>query len=75
VVNTKKIKMRKYIILTSEGHTIAPNADYEVENLQVLGIVENVKSKDEAIIKLLKENDWIIDAEFNASEFIVYELL
>lgn len=67
--------MKKYIIITPEGHTIAPNTDYEVENLQVLGIVENAKDKDEAIVKLLRENDWIIDAEFNVSEFIVYELL
>lgn len=67
--------MKKFIILTPEGHTIAPNVNYEVENLQVLGIVENVNNKDEAIIKLLKENDWIIDAEFNVTEFIIYELL
>ncbi|HMU98164.1 MAG TPA: hypothetical protein PLC61_02325 [Chitinophagales bacterium] len=67
--------MKKYIIVTPEGQTVAPNADYEVDNLQVLGIVENVRSKDEAIIKLLKENDWIIDAEFNVTEFIIYELL
>jgi len=74
-VNIKKYKMKKYIILTPEGHTIAPNTDYEVENLQVLGIVENVKNQDEAIIKLLKENNCIIDAEFNVAEFIIYELL
>jgi len=75
VVIIKKFKMKKFIILTPEGQTIAPNINYEVENLQVLGIVENVNNKDEAIIKLLKENDWIIDAEFNVTEFIIYELL
>ncbi|MDD3773367.1 MAG: hypothetical protein PHC38_12030 [Weeksellaceae bacterium] len=67
--------MKKYIIITPEGHTIAPNENYEVENLQVLGIVENVTNQEEAIVKLLKENDWIIDAEFNVAEFIIYELL
>lgn len=67
--------MKKFIIITPEGQTIAPNEDYEVENLQVLGIVENVNNKDEAIVKLLKENEWIIDAEFNVAEFIIYELL
>jgi hypothetical protein len=67
--------MKKYIIITPEGHTIAPNENYEVENLQVLGIVENVNNQEEAIVKLLKENDWIIDAEFNVAEFIIYELL
>lgn len=67
--------MKKYIILTSEGQTIAPNTSVVVENLQVLGIVENVNDENEAIIKLLKENSWIIDAEFNVAEFILYELL
>lgn len=67
--------MRKFIILTPEGQTIAPNLSVEIENLQVLGIVENVDNEDEAIIKLLKGNAWIIDAEYNVSEFILYELL
>lgn len=67
--------MKKYIILTPEGQTTAPNAEVEVENLQVLGIVEDVKDEDEAIIQLLKDNTWIIDAEYNVAEFIVYELL
>lgn len=67
--------MKKYIILTPEGKTIAPKIDFEMENLQVLGIVENVTTENEAIVKLLKENNWIIDAEFNVSEFVIYELL
>lgn len=67
--------MKKYIILTPEGQTTAPNVEVEVENLQVLGIVEDVKDEDEAIIQLLKDNTWIIDAEYNVAEFIVYELL
>ncbi len=67
--------MKKFIILTDEGETIPPNSSFEVNNLQVLGIIENVNTKNEAIIKLLKENDWIIDAEYNVSSFILYELL
>ena len=66
--------MKKYIILTPEGQTIAPNLDFDVDNLQVLGIVENVNNENEAIISLLKENSWIIDAEYNVSDFIIYEL-
>jgi hypothetical protein len=66
--------MKKFIILTPEGQTIAPNSNVEVENLQVLGLVEDVTDENEAIIKLLKENSWIIDAEYNVSDFIVYEL-
>ena len=66
--------MKKFIILSTEGDTIAPNNNIEINNLQVLGIVENVKNENDAIIKLLKENSWIIDAEFNVANFIVYQL-
>lgn len=67
--------MKKFIILTPEGQTTAPNLNVEVENLQVLGFVLDVLDENEAIIQLLKENPWIIDAEYNVSEFIIYELL
>lgn len=66
--------MKKYIILTPEGQTTPPNPRIKIDNLQVLGIVENVENEDEAIIKLLKENSWIIDGEYNVAEFIIYEL-
>ena len=66
--------MKKFIFITPEGNTTAPNGD-EVENMQVIGIVEDVNSEEEAIRKLLMENDWIIDAEFNVAEFIVYQIL
>jgi hypothetical protein len=67
--------MKKFIIVTPEGNTIAPNKEILVNNMQVLGIVENVNNENEAVVKLLKENDWIIDAEYNIAEFILYELL
>ncbi len=67
--------MKKYIFITKEGNTIAPNENVEINNLQVIGIVENVENEDAALIKLLKENLWIIDAEFNVAEFIAYEIL
>ncbi len=66
--------MKKYIVLSPEGTTMAPNSLIEVENLQVIGTVENVNDENEAIIKLLKENSWIIDAEYNVAEFIIYRL-
>ena len=66
--------MKKYIILTPEGTTTAPNNELEVNNLQVLGIVENAIDENDAIVKLLQDNSWIIDAEYNVFEFIVYEL-
>lgn len=68
------MESKKFIVLTSEGETIAPNINFEVNNLQMLGIVENAKNEDDAIIKLLKENSWIIDAEFDVNQFIIYRL-
>ena len=67
--------MKKFIIVTPEGNTIAPNKKILVNNMQVLGIVENVNNENEAVVKLLKENNWLIDAEYNIAEFILYELL
>ena len=66
--------MKKFIFITPEGETISPNGS-DVENLQVIGIVEEVNDKEEALIKLLIENEWIIDAEFNVAEFICYEIV
>ena len=66
--------MKKYIFISPEGSTEAPNSLYEVNNMQVIGIVENVSNEDEALKKLLLENEWIFDAEFNVAEFICYEI-
>ena len=66
--------MKKFIFITPEGETHSPNGS-EVENLQVIGTVENVTNEDEALKKLLQENSWIFDAEFNVAEFIVYEIV
>lgn len=65
--------MKKYIFITPEGDTTSPNGE-EIENMQVMGIVENVSNENEALKKLLLENEWIIDAEFNIAEFICYEI-
>ena len=66
--------MKKYIFITPERNTFSPNGE-EVENMQVIGIIEDVTNEDEALKKLLIENEWIIDAEFNIAEFIVYQIL
>jgi hypothetical protein len=66
--------MKKYIFITPEGSTFSPNGN-EIENTQVIGIVEAAKNEDEAIKKLIAENDWIIDSEFNVEEFICYEIM
>lgn len=65
--------MNEYIIYTIEGHTIAPNENFEIENCQVLGIAKgknNVEAKD----NLLNENPWITEAGFAPSEFIIRQL-
>lgn len=67
--------MKRYIFISPEGTTEAPNTLYEVNNMQVIGIVENVSNEDEALKKLLLENEWIFDAEFNIAEFICYEIV
>lgn len=66
--------MKKFIFLTHEGFTAAPNEKVEINNMQVVGIVENVNNEDDALKKLLKENNWIWDSGFNVAEFVVYEL-
>lgn len=66
--------MKKYIFITPEGTTFSPNGN-EVENMQVIGIVENVKDENEAYKKLLIENEWIIESEFNVAEFICFQIV
>ncbi|MBQ6190322.1 MAG: hypothetical protein IJK45_09145 [Bacteroidaceae bacterium] len=65
--------MNEYIFYTTEGYTIAPNEEIQLDNCQVLGFAmgDNVK---EATEHLLKENLWIIEAGFNAESFIVRQL-
>ena len=65
--------MKKYMFISPEGQTLSPNGS-EVENMQVIGIVEDAIDENDAFKKLLIENEWIIDAEFNIAEFICYEI-
>ena len=67
--------MKKYIFLTNEGYTTAPNESVEIHNMQVIGIVDKVMDEDEALKKLLQENPWIWESEFNVAEFISYQIL
>ena len=45
--------MKQYIIYTTEGYTIAPNENVEIENCQVLGEASG-NTPDEAKDNLLK---------------------
>lgn len=66
--------MKEFILITTEGYTIAPNEDIEIENCQVLGIV---KAEDEtsSIDILFRENPWICDAGFTREKIISKPLL
>lgn len=66
--------MKRFIFITSEGETIAPNGQ-AIENMQVVGIISDVTNEDEALKKLLRDNSWIFDLQFNVAEFIAYEIL
>ncbi len=65
--------MNEYIIYTTEGYTIAPNEDVQVENCQVLGCTF-ANDAAEAQDNLVKENPWIVEAGFHRSEFIIKQL-
>lgn len=65
--------MNEYIIYTTEGNTIAPNEDVEVDNCQVLGCALGTNAT-EAENNLLKDNPWIIEAGYDPDKFIVRQL-
>lgn len=66
--------MKKYIFITPEGSTFSPDGT-EIENIQVIGIVENTANEEDALKKLLVENDWIISANFNVEDFVCHEII
>ncbi len=66
--------MNENIIYTTEGHTIAPNEDVEVENCQVLGLAFG-NNPEEAKENLMRDNPWIEEAGFKEPEFIIKQLL
>ena len=64
----------KYIFITTEGETLAPNPNQEIENCQVLGIVDS-DNKAEAINKLLSENQWLQNSGFDISQSRCLQIL
>jgi len=66
--------MRDYIFYTTEGHTIAPKENVDVENCQVLGISSG-NNIEEAEKKLLNDNPWIEEAGFSDNEFLARQIL
>lgn len=65
--------MKKFIVLSSEGLTIAPN-DSEINNFQVLDLCVECENKDGVLEQLLENNTWISEAGYNVENLLVYEL-
>lgn len=66
--------MNEYIVYTAEGATYGPNADADIENCQVLGIIEG-KTECDAINRLFEQKDWIHKAGFSAGNAFARPLL
>ena len=66
--------MNEYIFYTTEGCTLAPDEQTEVDNCQVLGRVEAVCA-DEAWNTLLQENPWIADAGYCRGDVVAKQLV
>ena len=66
--------MNEYLFFTPEGQTVAPNADAEIENCQILG---RAKGEDalEARENLLTDNKWIAEAHFDPAKFLFAQVL
>lgn len=61
--------MNEYIFYTTEGQTLAPDINYDVENCQVLGFArgDNATQAEE---NLLNAYSWITEAGFSR-EYII----
>ena len=66
--------MNEYLFYTTEGFTIAPNTEEEVDNCQILGFVK-ARSLAEAKNLLLQDNPWIVKAGFSVSEILVKQVV
>ena len=66
--------MSKYIFITKEGFTQTPSQNIEIDNMQVIGIVDEAENEDDALKKLLIDNTWIWESGFNIDELIGYQL-
>lgn len=65
--------MNEYIFYTTEGHTIAPNENVEVENCQVIGCACG-NNQHEAMKQLIEENPWFISAGYDTAKLIARQL-
>lgn len=65
--------MNEYIFYTTEGTTLAPNQDFDIENCQILGFV-NASNLSDARQQLLQENPWIVKANFSIGKIMVKQV-
>ena len=70
--NQNSYQLKKFIIATMEGTTEAPNEE-SCDNIQILGVVD-AYSIAEAGKKVIEENPFILDLDFNPEEFIFYQV-
>uniref|UniRef100_UPI004025B275 hypothetical protein n=1 Tax=Alloprevotella sp. TaxID=1872471 RepID=UPI004025B275 len=66
--------MNEYIFYTTEGTTLAPNQDIDIENCQILGFV-NASNLSNAKKLLLQENPWIVKANFSIDKIMARQVL
>lgn len=66
--------MNEYIFYTTEGITLPPNEDEDIDNCQILGSVE-ARNSSEAMDLLLKNNPWIDETGFSKSEIMIKQVL
>lgn len=65
--------MNTYLFYTDEGYTVAPD-NSNLDSLQILGIEEG-NSREEAIIKLFRNNTWINRSGFSESKISSYVIM
>lgn len=66
--------MGTYIIYTTQGSTLAPNVDVEVDNCQVLGWTE-CNDETDAINRVFNDNPWIEEAGFTKANCTALRIL
>ena len=66
--------MNEYILYTTEGSTLAPNQNVDVDNCQILGFVK-AENSSEAKDLLIENNPWVVEAGFSENNIVVRQIL
>jgi len=65
--------MNTYLFYTDEGYATAPNNN-KLDSLQILGI-EDGETKEEALVKLFHNNEWIKMNGFSKSRISSFVII